>query len=185
LVNPLQYCHRIGMGLMSRARNIWYRALGVRITGYVWMRRISITRGWQNITIEAGSALDEGVSLQVAGDDRREKLVVGANTIIGKYTTVAAGERVEIGPNCLIGSHSFIADGIHGTAADQLVSVQPTLFKPVIIEQGVWVGAGCVVLAGVRLGKDCIVGAGSVVTKDIPPGMIAVGAPARVIKKRP
>ena len=170
--------------MMSRTRNIWYRALGVRITGYVWMRRISITGCWSDITVEEGVGLDEGVALRVAGDRRAEKLVIRAGTYVNMFTIISAGERVEIGCNCLIGPHCFIADAIHGTAAGQPIHEQPTEFKPVIIEDGVWLGAGCIVLAGVRLGKGCIIGAGSVVTQDIPAGTVAVSGSARVIKKR-
>lgn len=183
-MNPIQSCHRICTGLMSRARNLWYRALGVHIIGYVWMRRISITGSFGSITLEPGVALDEGVTLQAAGEGSREKIVIRSGTFLNRYTIVSAGERVEIGHNCLIGPHCFIGDGIHGTSPDRPVKEQPTLFKPIVIEDDVWLGAGCVVLAGVRLGKGCVIGAGSVVSQDIPPGMIAVSGSARVIKAR-
>lgn len=169
---------------MSRLRNLWYRLLGVRVTGYVWMRRISIPEGWAGITLEGGVALDEGVTLKVAGDPRADKLIIRAGTYVNRYTIITAGERVDIGCNCLIGPHCYIGDGIHGVASDRSISEQPMQFQPVIIEDGVWLGAGCIVLAGVRLGKGCIIGAGSVVTQDIPAGMIAVSGSARVIKKR-
>src|SRR5579872_4429627 len=169
---------------MSRLRNIWYRALGVRISGYVWMRRISIVGCWTDITLESGVALDEGVSLQVPGEPRGERLIIRSGTYLNRYTIVTAGERVEIGSNCLIGPHCYIGDGIHGTATDRPIIEQPTVFKPIAIEDGVWLGAGCIVLAGVRLGKGCVIGAGSVVSQDIPPGMIAVSGSARVIKAR-
>lgn len=54
----------------------------------------------------------------------------------------------------------------------------------IIIEDDCWLGSGVKVLDGVTIGKGCVIGANSVVTKDIPPYSVAVGAPARVIKKR-
>jgi len=54
----------------------------------------------------------------------------------------------------------------------------------IIIEDDVWLGVGSTVLDGVTIGKGSVIGAGAVVTKDIPPYSIAVGVPAKVIKKR-
>ncbi|GMA34499.1 hypothetical protein GCM10025876_07030 [Demequina litorisediminis] len=54
--------------------------------------------------------------------------------------------------------------------------------QPIVIEDNVWLGGGVIVCPGVTIGKDSVVGAGSVVTKDIPPGVVAVGNPARVIR---
>lgn len=176
----LQISHRLGSGCMSRIRNVWFRALGVRMDGYVWMRRISIPEGWPHITLGQGAALDEGVVLRASGGS----LVIGPGTYVNRYTIITAGERVEIGRNCLIGPHCFIADAIHSSTAGEWIKDQPTAHKAVVIEDGVWLGAGCIVLAGVTLGAGCIIGAGSVVTQDIPAGTIAVSAGARVIKKR-
>jgi maltose O-acetyltransferase len=55
--------------------------------------------------------------------------------------------------------------------------------KPVVIEDGVWLGGNVTVWGGVTIGKNSIIGAGSVVTADIPENVIAVGNPAKVIKK--
>jgi maltose O-acetyltransferase len=54
----------------------------------------------------------------------------------------------------------------------------------VTIENDVWIGARAIILAGVRIGAGSIVGAGAVVPKSIPPGVIAVGNPARVVRQR-
>lgn len=53
---------------------------------------------------------------------------------------------------------------------------------PIVIEDGAWIGAGAIILAGVTIGRDSIVGAGSVVTRDIPPLVLAAGNPAKVIR---
>ncbi|MOA04030.1 Galactoside O-acetyltransferase [compost metagenome] len=54
--------------------------------------------------------------------------------------------------------------------------------KPITVENNVWLGGNVTVLPGVTIGHDTVIGAGSVVTKDIPPGVIAVGVPCNVIR---
>jgi hypothetical protein len=56
--------------------------------------------------------------------------------------------------------------------------------RPVTIDDDCWLGVNTVVMPGVRIGKGCVVGAGSVVSADLPPYSVAVGAPARVVKQR-
>ena len=61
-------------------------------------------------------------------------------------------------------------------------SICDTIARPVLIENGVWIGGGSTILPGVTIGKNSVIGAGSVVVKDIPANSIAVGNPCRVIK---
>nr|WP_276612123.1 DapH/DapD/GlmU-related protein [Kineococcus vitellinus] len=56
--------------------------------------------------------------------------------------------------------------------------------RPIVIEDDVWIGAGCIVLPGRRIGTGSIVGAGSVVVSDVPPWTVVAGNPARIVKKR-
>jgi acetyltransferase-like isoleucine patch superfamily enzyme len=55
--------------------------------------------------------------------------------------------------------------------------------RPVRIGSNVWFGVNCVVTAGVEVGDRAVIGANSVVTRDVPPGTIAAGAPAKVIRE--
>lgn len=174
----------IGGGLSSRARNLWFRLLGVRIEGYVWLRRISIPRQWHDIRLESGVALDEGVALVCSGEPKPSKLTIRARTYVNRNTIVMATEKVEIGADCLIGPNCYITDTDHGIAAGELMRAQPLRTKPVLIGDGVWLGANVSVLKGVKIGDGAVIGAGSVVSADIAPHMIAVGVPARVIRRR-
>lgn len=54
---------------------------------------------------------------------------------------------------------------------------------PIVIEDNVWIGGGAIILAGVTIGKDSVVGAGAVVTRDVPPGVVVAGNPARVLRR--
>jgi maltose O-acetyltransferase len=55
--------------------------------------------------------------------------------------------------------------------------------EPITLEDRVWLGGGVIVLPGVTIGADTVVGAGTVVTRDLPPGVVAVGNPARVLRE--
>ncbi len=106
---------------------------------------------------------------------------------VGDWVTL--GDAVEVynlGP-ILIGSHTTISQGTclcagtHDYARRDLPLVRP----PVTIGRGVWVAAQAFIGPGVTIGDNCVIGARSVVTKDIAPGTVAAGNPARVIKPRP
>ncbi|MGN7205947.1 acyltransferase [Pedobacter sp. SAFR-022] len=110
------------------------------------------------------------------------------NVIIGKNTIVGLG-CVVIGPvsigNDVMLAQNIVVSGLNHGYEDVSIptSKQPVTCKEIIIEDEVWIGANCVVTAGVRLGRHCVIGAGSVVTKDVPEFTVAVGNPAKVIKK--
>ena len=65
-----------------------------------------------------------------------------------------------------------------------LIREQGLEYSPIIINDDVWIGSRVNILAGVNVGSGSVIGAGSVVTKDIPPYSIAIGVPAKVIKRR-
>lgn len=183
-MNPLHFVVQFSAGIYSRLWNLWFRALGVRMDGYVWMRRISIPRQWEDVTIEGGTALDEGVILLCSGGAKPNKLVIRQGTYINRYTMIDAHQQVEIGRNCMIGPQCYITDGNHGDVLGITINQQAMQSRPVIIEDDVWLGAQVIVLQGVRIGNGAIVGAGAVVSEDIPSNTIAVGVPARVVKRR-
>ena len=56
------------------------------------------------------------------------------------------------------------------------------VYKPIVIKDGAHIGIGAIIMPGVTIGEGAVIGAGSVVTRDIPPYCVAVGAPAKVIK---
>ena len=85
----------------------------------------------------------------------------------------------------LIASNVLISSENHGTdpESDIPYSGQPLLSAPVFIGEGCWIGERVMILPGVTIGKKCIIGAASVVTKDVPDYCIALGSPAKVVKK--
>jgi acetyltransferase-like isoleucine patch superfamily enzyme len=185
IAKAIDYIRRIWAGLASRCRNIYYKSLGVEIEGYVWMRKVSIPRNFSQIFLANGVALDEGVTLLAVGDsDSAKKIAIGESTYINRNTFIDASHHVRIGRHVGIGPRCYITDHDHGTEPGIPIMDQPLVSAPTVISDGVWLGAGCMVLKGVTIGKNTVVGAGSIVVRDLPPDIVAEGRPARAVRKR-
>jgi acetyltransferase-like isoleucine patch superfamily enzyme len=138
---------------------------------------------------------------------QRRRLTAGEGTRFAPNISFRNAERIRLGRECHVGERSFLwagdatgriemgnhvslAPGVFITASDYQFQPgmpfrsQPKRERDVKIGNDVWLGAYVVVTAGVTIGDGCIVGAGAVVTRDIPPGSIAGGVPARVIGQR-
>lgn len=123
----------------------------------------------------------------------KKSLFIGDNCEMGDMTHIVALNKVEIGNNVLIASKCFISDTSHGAYSKKYEKTQSNpsespndrclCCEPVIIEDNVWIGENVVILLGCSIGFGSIIGANSVVTGNIPRNSIAVGVPARVIKK--
>lgn len=113
------------------------------------------------------------------------KLEIGPRVAIHPYAHISAIKRIRIGEGALFASNVYISDHDHDwlDPDDPPISNGRVLAAPVEIGANVWLGERVCVLRGVTIGEGSIVGAASVVTKSIPPRSIAVGAPARVIKR--
>ena len=113
-------------------------------------------------------------------------LEIGSNTDIGWMTTIAVGSRVSIGDNARLAGRSLLAGYPgHPLDPDERAAGLPEKDEQVgdiIIENDVWLATGVSVMAGVTIGRGTIVAAGSVVTKSLPPMVLAGGSPARVIR---
>jgi len=116
---------------------------------------------------------------------------IGNNVSFQDFVHIGATNYVEIGDNVLFASKVYVSDHNHGIYDGDYQSnpQEPPRFrqltsnKEVKIEENVWIGDAVTILPGVHIGKGSIIGANSVVAKDIPEFSIAVGVPAKVIKK--
>jgi acetyltransferase-like isoleucine patch superfamily enzyme len=108
-------------------------------------------------------------------------LDIGERTYINYGCSLSAQLLVKLGADCNIGTHCIMMDNdFHRLEPERRMEEPPS--KPIILEDNVWLGGRVIVLAGVTIGADSVIGAGSVVTRDIPPKVIAAGVPARVIR---
>jgi acetyltransferase-like isoleucine patch superfamily enzyme len=112
------------------------------------------------------------------------QLGVGEGTFINLGCMIAATDRISIGKHCMFANHCFVADADHRFDDPNLpVTWQGMRSEgPVTIGDNCWFGTNCVVTSGVTIGERTVVGANSVVTRDLPAGVIAAGAPAKVLK---
>jgi acetyltransferase-like isoleucine patch superfamily enzyme len=127
---------------------------------------------------------------------------IGDETRIGPFVEVQGG--AEIGARCKIQSHAFICEGVtiedevfvgHGvlfindkhpratTQDGDLQAEEDWELMRTVVERRASLGSGAIVLGGVRVGAGALVGAGAVVTRDVPPGEVVVGNPARTRPK--
>jgi UDP-2-acetamido-3-amino-2,3-dideoxy-glucuronate N-acetyltransferase len=125
---------------------------------------------------------------------------IGDHTRVGPFVEIQSG--VEIGASCKIQSHSFICTGVtiedevfvgHGvvfindkrpratTEEGELQTDEDWELVETVIERRASLGSGAIIMGGVRVGAGAIVGAGATVTKDVPPGEVVAGNPARAL----
>lgn len=120
-----------------------------------------------------------------------KKLVFGRNVQLNDYVHIVAMDSVKIGDNVLMASHIFISDNSHGSYKGDENDTNPNIppiqreyaTAPVSIGDNTWIGEGVVIMPGVTIGKGCVIGAHSIVNKSIPDYSVAVGSPAKVVKK--
>lgn len=113
------------------------------------------------------------------------RVTVGAKVVIGGGTTVNSYLDVSIGDGALLADDVHITDFDHRTdRLDVPIKDQGIVTAPVRIGPDVWIGRGATVLRGVDIGRGSVIGAHAVVTRDVPPYSVAVGAPARVVRSR-
>jgi acetyltransferase-like isoleucine patch superfamily enzyme len=136
----------------------------------------------RKVRIGPGVALSPNVSLR-----NGERIEIGARSHIGEHCALWAGERggrIVIGEDALFGPRVYITASNYRFETGTPVMRQPRVEEDVIIGADVWLGASVIVLPGVTIGDGCIVAAGGVVTRNLPPGAIAAGVPARIVKMR-
>jgi acetyltransferase-like isoleucine patch superfamily enzyme len=126
---------------------------------------------------------------------------IGNDVKIGTFVEIQKGAKV--GDRCKISSHTFICEGVtlendvfigHGVtfindryprATNKTGGPQTEAdwkCVPTLVKRGAAIGSGSTLLCGITIGEDAMVGAGSLVTKDVAPGAIVAGNPARVMK---
>ena len=145
----------------------------------------TVIENYNKIEIGKHCNFDRRTILRVFDDGKKpSKIKIGNNFCGGTDLKILCCGNVEIGNNVTCAGGTFITSENHGLNPLTLSFNDNELEASVVkIEDGVWIGEKTIILPKVTVGKKSVIGAGSVVTKDIPPYCIAVGNPAKVIKK--
>jgi UDP-perosamine 4-acetyltransferase len=142
-----------GVGDNGRRRRLYEQAQANGLTPVTVQHPMAVRSGW--------SKVGEG-SVLLAGS------VVNAGAVLGKNVILNTGAIIE--HDCTVGDHVHVATGA-------------TVAGSVRIGEGVHIGAGATVRQGITIGRGAVIGAGAVVIKDVAPGMVVVGVPARPLSR--
>jgi acetyltransferase-like isoleucine patch superfamily enzyme len=135
----------------------------------------------RGIVIGNGVFLGRGTILSCKDGD----ITLGDHVNIGFHSEVFSGSAVTVGDHGLFAAYTYLVGGGHEfDRLDVPVVEQERSSRGITLGPNVWLGAGAKVLDGVTIGRDAVVGANAVVTEDLPDGAVAVGIPARVVRRR-
>lgn len=164
---------------------IWNRYKFLSVGKRTRLERPLRVDGIQNITLGNNVMVHEGTwlaAMPLTGE--AVKLVIDDGATIGHYNHIYATRSIVIEKEVLTADKVYISDNLHSYEDVKLPIIKQPIkqCKPVVIGEGSWLGEHVCVI-GASIGKHCVIGANSVVTKDIPDYCVAVGIPARVIKR--
>jgi len=154
----------------------------------------------EGATVRSGTVLYEGSRIGV-GLETGHNVVIREENLIGDHVQVWSnsvidygcriGDRVKIHSNCYVAQFTIIEDDCFLAPGVSIANdIHPgctyskQCMRGPVLERGVQVGVGAVLMPYIRIGAESIVGAGAVVTEDVPPGSVVVGNPARVVRTR-
>lgn len=150
--------------------------------------RIGLVYGYRNIRIGKKCIFNDYFYLTTWPNRSKytPDLKIGENCCFGAYNHISCINKITIGNNVLTGKWVTIVDNNHGDIDIESLKIPPmerplSSNGPVNIGDNVWIGDKVTILAGVTIGNGTIIAANSVVTKDIPPYVVAGGIPAKIL----
>jgi len=141
--------------------------------------------GEGRIAVGSRVFIGAGCWLQALGDGDGPALVIGDGTKIVGGSVFSAASSIRIGSKVLMARNAYIADHQHAFSDTTRAVLDQGIERvaPVEIGDGAWLGENVVVGPGVTIGRGSVIGANSVVLRDVPEYSVAVGTPARVVRR--
>ncbi|MDR3709361.1 MAG: acyltransferase [Capsulimonadaceae bacterium] len=142
--------------------------------------RASMCRAY-GLKVGRGTIL-QGLPMLAGARDPRRRLRIGDRCFVNSLVYFDLSDRITIGDGVSIGHHVVLITATHrlGTSDARAGDLET---RPIVIDDGAWIGAAARVLPGVTIGAGAIVAAGAVVTRDVEPHTLVGGVPAKVIRQ--
>jgi maltose O-acetyltransferase len=134
--------------------------------------------------VEDGAAFMGYVSI-VGPRGAATRLRVGPECMIGPEVTFGLDAAITIERGVSISPGVTLHTGSHNLGAGSQRMSPIVMARPIVVEEGAWIGMRALILPGVRIGRGAVVAAGAVVTQDVPPNTLVSGNPATVVRKLP
>lgn len=140
----------------------------------------------RGITLSDKVTIGEGTKIRPSsyyGGELGEGLYMGNGSAVGVNSYLGCSGFIYIGDDVIIGPNfTAIAENHNFDNTQVAIKEQGVKRAPITISNNVWIGCNVTILAGVEIGTGSVIAAGAVVTKSLPPGSLAAGIPARVIR---
>jgi acetyltransferase-like isoleucine patch superfamily enzyme len=185
LVAPLKQLLQAASGLGESFRRVYSHAsLAAHLQTKLPTSVVVLGRTWVYGTgaIRFGNAslIYPDLHLETQGS---AMITLGDGVVISRGVHLVAMSGIVIGKGTMIGEYTSIRDANHQRVDGIPLRDAGHTAKPIVLGSEVWIGRGVTILGGVTIGDGATVGANAVVTRDVPPGAVVVGAPAKAISK--
>ncbi len=181
LVGVLTPLAKLAATVGESGRRVWAHArLRASITGpvdpSVVIMGVAEVRGAGRVEVGKNLFLYPGLYLETQEPGR---IVIGDDVVMSRGVHIVAFQEIVIGAGTLIGEYASLRDANHRFGEDQAIRRSGHDAAPIRIGRNVWIARGVMVLPGVTIGDGAVIGANAVVTRDVAPGVVVVGIPAR------
>ncbi|HLK39607.1 MAG TPA: acyltransferase [Polyangiaceae bacterium] len=155
-----------------------------------WLPEFTLSRTRAHLLRLTGCDVRQGVGVlgpvRLSGPHGSARnLRIGSGCVIAPDVTFSLDSTITLGENVSIGPRAMLYTATHLIGPSSRRMQFNTDARPIVVEDGAWVGLGAILLAGVRIGRGAIVGAGAVVSKDVPENVLVAGNPAQILETLP
>lgn len=180
-----EYFYKINNAYYKIKTKFWYKLFFKKIGKNSTIRKALKITNPENIEIGNNVLINKMTwMLSLKVDNEVPLLKIEDNSVIGHYNHITCVNKVHIGKSVMTADKVYISDNYHGYEDISIPIIDQKVKSKgaVSIGDGTWIGENVAVIS-CRIGKHCIIGANSVVNRDIPDYSIAVGSPAKIVKR--